>query len=173
MIACGIAQRWKTPVIRAFLVLLLLLPFAPQSSEAFVFRKIVYCSPIVGEIHWAGRPIPEISVIRELRSGGFEGGKYVDSTKTNAQGQFKFDAVEERRLFRPDLISANPNITQLMWLTHDGERYAFWSYTKDEFHKNSESKEGIIKIECDLSGFEQYDHGRIVRCKHNGNQIYQ
>ena len=160
-------------MIRAVLVLLLLLPFAPTSSEAFVFRKIVYCSPIQGEIHWQGKRIPNLVVTRELYSGGFEGGKYLDTATTNANGRFKFEAVEKRRVFRPDLLSANPNISQLLWLSHEGERYAIWTYTKNEFHHNSESKDGVIKIECDLSTYEQYDHGRIVRCKHNGNQINQ
>jgi len=41
-------------MIRALLALVLLLPLAPNSSEAFVFKKIVYCSPIEGFIHWKG-----------------------------------------------------------------------------------------------------------------------
>lgn len=76
--------------------------------------------------------------------------------------------VEERRLFRPDLLSANPTVSQLIWLTYEGQRYAFWSYTKHNFYERSEAEGGVIKIDCDLSVYEQYDHGRIVRCKHNG-----
>ena len=77
--------------------------------------------------------------------------------------------VHERRFLRPDLLSANPNISQLVWLIHEGQRYAIWSYTKHDFGERSEAKEGVITINCDLSTYEHYDHGRIVRCQHNGN----
>lgn len=110
-------------MIRALLALVLLLPFAPQTSEAFVFRKIVYCSPIEGLVHWAGKPLENVVATRELYSGGFDGGKYSDTATTNAQGQFKFAVVEERRFLRPDLLSANPTISQLVWLSHEGHRH--------------------------------------------------
>jgi len=79
-----------------------------------VFRKIVYCSPIEGLIHWAGKPLENVVATRELYSGGFDGGKYSDTATTNAQGQFKFAVVEERRFLRPDLLSANPHVSQAM-----------------------------------------------------------
>ena len=154
---------------RLLLALVLLLPLAPQPTEAFVFKKIVYCSPIEGLIHWAGKPLENVVATRELYSGGFDGGKYSDTATTNAQGQFKFAVVEERRFLRPDLLSANPTISQLVWLSHEGHRYAIWSYSKHDFNERSEAKGGLIKIECDLSAYEQFDHGRIVRCQHNGN----
>jgi hypothetical protein len=156
-------------MIRALLALVLLLPLAPKSSEAFVFRKIVYCSPIEGFVHWQGKPLANVVATRELESGGFEGGKYSDTATTGGDGKFKFAVVEERRLFRPDLLSANPAISQLVWLLHDGQRYAIWAYRKHDFVNKSESAEGVLKFDCDLSTYEQYDHGRIVRCKHNGN----
>lgn len=155
-------------MFRALLALLLLLSLSPKSSEAFVFRKIVYSSPIEGLIHWQGKPLANVVATRELYSGGFDGGKYTDTATTNSEGRFKFAVVQERRLFRPDLLSANPMVSQLVWLSYEKQRYAIWSFTKHEFHERSEAAGGVIKIECDLSNFEQYDHGRIVRCKHNG-----
>ena len=154
---------------RILFALVLLLPFTPAPSEAFVFRKIVYCSPIEGFVHWQGKPLANVVVTRELYSGGFEGGKYSDTSKTGSDGRFKFEIVQERRFLRPDLLSANPNISQLVWLFHEGQRYAIWSFTKHDFGERSEAKDGVIKINCDLSTYEQYDHGRIVRCQHNGN----
>lgn len=155
-------------MFRAFLALLLLLPLSPKPSEAFVFRKIVYSSPIEGFVHWQGKPLADVVATRELYSGGFEGGKYTDTATTDSEGRFRFDVVEERRFLRPDLLSANPMVSQLVWLSYEGQRYAIWSYTKHDFHERSEASGGVIKIECDLSNYEQYDHGRIVRCKHNG-----
>jgi len=170
VLPCGVTQLGNDFImIRALLALVLLLPLAPNSSEAFVFKKIVYCSPIEGFIHWKGRPLANMVATRELESGGFEGGKYSDTATTGSDGRFQFGVVEERRLFRPDLLSANPMISQLVWLLHDGRRYAIWSYSKHDFNERSEAKEGVIRLECDLSSYEQYDHGRIVRCKHNGN----
>ena len=153
---------------RILLALVLLLPLAPQPTEAFVFKKIVYCSPIEGLIHWQGKPLANVVATRELYSGGFEGGKYTDTATTDSEGRFKFGVVQERRFLRPDLLSANPNISQLVWLLHEGHRYAIWSHTKYEFNERSEANGGVIRIDCDLSTYEQYDHGRIVRCKHNG-----
>lgn len=149
-------------------VLLLPLSFLPQSSEAFVFRKIVYSSPVEGLIHWDGKPLEGVVVTRSLRSGGFKKGEYEDNTTTDAKGGFKLPVVEERRLFRPDLLSANPNVSQLIWLVYEDQRYAFWSYSKHDFYERSEADGELIKINCDLSVYEQYDHGRIVRCQNNG-----
>ncbi|WP_370264144.1 DUF6795 domain-containing protein [Limnobacter sp.] len=156
-------------MFRILPALVLLLCLAPLSSEAFVFKKIVYCSPIEGVVHWQGKPLSNLVVTRELYSGGFEGGKHTDTAITAKDGWFKFDVVQERRFLRPDLLSANPNISQLLWLLHDGQRYAIWSHTKYDFTEKSETNAGVIRIDCDLSAYEQYDHGRIVRCQHKGN----
>ncbi len=150
--------------------LLLLLPLSlfPQSTEAFVFRKIVYSSPVEGLIHWGGKPLEGVVVTRSLRSGGFKNGEHEDKTTTDEKGRFMLPVVEERRLFRPDLLSANPTVSQLIWLIHDDHRYAFWSHSKHNFYERSETDDDLIKIHCDLSTYEQYDHGRIVRCQNNG-----
>ena len=108
-------------MFRALLALLLLLPLSPKSSEAFVFRKIVYSSPIEGLIHWQGKPLPNVVATRELYSGGFDGGRYTDTATTNSEGRFRFEVVLERRLFRPDLLSANPMVSQLVWLSYEGQ----------------------------------------------------
>ena len=39
---------------RILFALVLLLPLTPAPSEAFVFRKIVYCSPIEGFVFFRG-----------------------------------------------------------------------------------------------------------------------
>ena len=135
-----------------------------------MFRKIVYCSPIEGVIHWQGKPLENVTLTRELQSGGFKNEEYSDKAVTNELGKFTFGVVEERRFLRPDLLSANPRVSQLIWLQHEGNRYAIWSYSKQNFDLGTESDEGIIRINCDLSTYEQYSHGRIVRCQHNGNQ---
>ncbi|WP_370261985.1 DUF6795 domain-containing protein [Limnobacter sp.] len=154
---------------RALLALMLLLLWQPQPSEAFVFRKIVYCSPVEGLVHWAGKPLANVTVTRELYSGGFKDNRFEDSTTSSASGAFSMPAVEERRLFRPNLLSSNPTISQMMWITHDNYKYLFWSYGKHDFWSRSESMEGVLKIDCDLSTFEESSPGRrIVRCKHNG-----
>ena len=75
-------------------VLLLPLSFLPQSSEAFVFRKIVYSSPVEGLIHWDGKPLEGVVVTRSLRSGGFKNGEYEDNTTTDAKGGFKLPVVD-------------------------------------------------------------------------------
>jgi len=126
-------------MIRALLALVLLLPLAPNSSEAFVFKKIVYCS-------------------------------YSDTATTGSDGRFQFGVVQERRLFRPDLLSANPNVRQLLALNYEGERYVIWGFQKQDFLLGSESTDGNLIIDCDLSRFEEDSVGRFVRCKHNGIQ---
>jgi hypothetical protein len=155
-------------MIRALFALVLLLPFFPQSSEAFVFRKIVYCSPIEGVVHWQGKPLENVVATRELYSGGFDGGKYTDTATTNAQGQFKFAVVEERRFLRPDLLSANPRVTQFLWVSHEGTQYTFWAHDKLDFDLGTEAIGGVLRVDCDLSKYEEDSDGRIVRCKHNG-----
>ncbi len=154
-------------------MLLLPLSFFPQSSEAFVFRKIVYSSPVEGLIHWGGKPLDELIVTRFLRSGGFEGGEYKDRATTNFTGEFKFGVVEQRRFFRPDLLSAHPHVSQSIEVEFEGQPYSIWSYQKPDFDLGTESDSGILRIDCDLSKFEQNSYGRIVRCKHNGVRQYE
>ncbi|WP_341237300.1 DUF6795 domain-containing protein [uncultured Limnobacter sp.] len=155
---------------RILLALVLLLPLAPQPTEAFVFKKIVYCSPIEGLIHWQGKPLADLKVTRLLRSGGFENDEYQDHVQTNSEGRFQFQTVAERRFLRPDLLSANPRVSQTLEVSYEGSPYTIWSYSKHDFNLGTESKDGVIRIECDLAKFEEFSFGRIVRCQHNGNQ---
>jgi len=155
-------------MIRALLALLLLLPLAPNSSEAFVFKKIVYCSPIEGFIHWKGKPLANVVATRELQSGGFEGGKYSDTAITGSDGRFQFGVVEERRLFRPDLLSANPVVSQSIKVSYEGTNYLIWYFRKPNYELGSESQGGMLRLDCDLSVSEAGGESQIVRCKHNG-----
>jgi len=155
-------------MFRAFLALLLLLPLFPKSSEAFVFRKIVYSSPIEGFVHWQGKPLADVVATRELYSGGFEGGKYTDTATTDSEGRFKFEVVQERRFFRPDLLSANPVVSQTVKVSHQGVDYLIWYFRKPDFVLGSESLTGSLQLDCDLSVSEMGGASRIVRCKHNG-----
>lgn len=155
---------------RILFALVLLLPLTPVPSEAFVFRKLVYCSPIEGFIHWQGKPLAKVVVTRELYSGVFEGGKYSDTASTGSDGRFKFDVVQDRRFLRPDLLSANPNVRQLLVLNYEGQRYVIWGFQKQDFVLGSESTDGVLRINCDLSRFEEDSVGRFVRCAHNGVQ---
>ena len=153
---------------RILFALVLLLPLTPVSSEAFVFRKIVYCSPIEGFIHWQGKPLGNLKVTRLLRSGGFENDEYQDEVQTDSEGRFKFQAVAERRFLRPDLLSANPYVDQVLYVNFEGERYLIWAFMKHDFKLGTESVKGILNLECDLAGYEQGSSARIVRCKGNG-----
>lgn len=155
-------------MFRALLALLLLLPLSLKSSEAFVFRKIVYSSPIEGLIHWQGKPLPNVVATRELYSAGFDGGKYTDTATTNSEGRFKFEVVQERRLFRPDLLSSNPVVSQSVKVSYQGTDYLIWYFRKPDFELGSESSNGVLQLDCDLSVSEMGGESRIVRCKHNG-----
>jgi hypothetical protein len=155
-------------MIRALLALVLLLPLAPQSSEAFVFRKIVYCSPIEGFVHWKGKPLANVVATRELHSGGLDGGKYSDTATTGTDGRFQFGVVEERRLFRPNLLSANPHVNQLLTVNFDGHRYLIWTFMKHDFQLGTEAVNGNLRLDCDLSKFEEGASARIVQCQSNG-----
>ena len=155
-------------MFHALLALLLLLPLSPKSSEAFVFRKIVYSSPIEGLIHWQGKPLPNVVATRELYSAGFDGGKYTDTATTNSEGRFKFEVVQERRLFRPDLLSSNPVVSQAVKVSYQGTDYLIWYFRKPNYELGSESLNGFLKLDCDLSISEEGGESQIVRCKHNG-----
>ena len=155
-------------MIRALLVLLLLLPFASQSSEAFVFSKNVYSSPIEGKIHWKGKPLPNLKVTRTLESGGLKNGYFSDMTVTNPEGFFEFSVIENRTLFRPDLISANPVISQLIKVAYNGDNYLIWYFRKPDMKLGSESTGVKLELDCDISLFEIGGESRIVRCKSNG-----
>jgi hypothetical protein len=157
-------------MFRALLALLLLLPLSPKPSEAFVFQKIVYCSPIEGQIHWQGKPLAGLKVTRLLRSGGFENDEYQDHVQTNAQGQFQFETVAERRFLRPDLLSANPVVSQTIKVSYEGVDYLIWYFRKPDFKAGSESVSGSLQLDCDLSVSEKGGDSEIVRCKHNGVQ---
>ena len=153
---------------RILFALVLLLPLTPVSSEAFVFRKIVYFSPIEGFIHWQGKPLANVVVTRELYSGGFEGGKYSDTATTGSDGRFKFEVVQERRFLRPDLLSANPRVSQFLIAKHQGFDYLVWTFDKLDFNFGTEATGNLLKLDCDLSNAEDDADLRIVRCKNNG-----
>ncbi|WP_306481425.1 DUF6795 domain-containing protein [Limnobacter sp.] len=138
-----------------------------------MFRKIVYCSPIEGFIHWQGKPLGNLKVTRLLRSGGFENDEYQDEVQTDSEGRFQFQMVAERRFLRPDLLSANPHVSQVLEVYFDGQPHTFWAFQKQNFELGTEAKGGVLNIECDLSKYEQNSYGRIVRCKHNGVQQYE
>jgi hypothetical protein len=146
----------------------LLLSFTPHSSEAFMFRKIVYCSPVEGVIHWQGKPLANVIVRRELHSGGFQGGMYSDSVLTQTKGSFQLPEIQERRLFRPDLLSTNPMVVQSLTAQYEGRDYLIWTFNKTDFNAGSESTNGILKMNCDISKFEEGASSRIVDCTHNG-----
>lgn len=153
---------------RILFALVLLLPLSPIPSEAFVFRKIVYCSPIEGFIHWQGKPLVNVQLTRELYSGGFEDGKNVDTTVTGPDGRFKFDVVQERRFLRPDLLSANPYVNQVVTVHHEGHQYLIWTFMKHDYRLGTESLDGVLRLECDIAKFEEGASARIVRCTNNG-----
>ncbi len=153
---------------RILFALVLLLPLTPVSSEAFVFRKIVYCSPIEGSIYWQGKPLANLKVTRLLRSGGFENGEYQDEVQTDSQGRFQFQTVAERRFLRPDLLSANPVVSQSLRVSYQGTDYLIWYFRKPDYELGSESRDGVLRIDCDLSISEAGGESQIVRCKHNG-----
>ncbi|WP_370264151.1 DUF6795 domain-containing protein [Limnobacter sp.] len=138
-----------------------------------MFRKIVYCSPIEGVVHWQGKPLANVLVTRQLHSGGFDSGKFTDSTTTSGAGQFKFAVVQERRLFSPDLLSANPRVSQFLIVRHQEFDYLVWSFDKLNFNLGSEAVGGTLKIDCDLSTFEPGSDLRVVRCKNNGVRQYE
>ncbi|MGV3468677.1 DUF6795 domain-containing protein [Limnobacter sp.] len=153
---------------RILLALVLLLPLAPQLTEAFVFKKIVYCSPIEGLIHWQGKPLANVIATRELYSGGFEGGKYTDTATTDSEGRFKFEVVQERRFLRPDLLSANPRISQFVIVRYNDFDYLIWTFDKLDFNIGTESTVGVLALDCDLSSANEESDLRIVRCENNG-----
>lgn len=153
---------------RILFALVLLLPLTPAPSEAFVFRKIVYCSPIEGFIHWQGKPLGNLKVTRLLRSGGFENDEYQDEVQTDSEGRFQFQIVAERRFLRPDLLSANPVVSQSVKVRFQGADYLIWYFRKPNYELGSESRDGVLRIDCDLSIFEAGGESQIVRCKHNG-----
>ena len=153
---------------RILLALVLLLPLAPQPTEAFVFKKIVYCSPIEGLIHWQGKPLANVVATRELYSGGFEDGKYTDTATTDSEGRFKFEVVQERRFLRPDLLSANPRISQFVIVRYNDFDYLIWTFDKLDFNIGTESIGGVLTLDCDLSSANEESDLRIVRCENNG-----
>jgi hypothetical protein len=153
---------------RILLALVFLLPLAPQPTEAFVFKKIVYCSPIEGLIHWQGKPLANVVATRELYSGGFEGGKYTDTATTDSEGRFRFEVVQERRFLRPDLLSANPRVNQFLIVKHGGFDYLIWTFDKLDFSFGTESTGDVLELECDLSTAKNDTDLRIAHCKNNG-----
>lgn len=135
-----------------------------------MFKKIVYCSPIEGQIYWQGKPLAGLKVTRLLRSGGFENDEYQDHVQTDAQGQFQFETVAERRFLRPDLLSANPVVSQTIKVSYEGGDYLIWYFRKPDFDAGTESVNGSLQLDCDLSVSEMGGDSQIVRCKHNGVQ---
>jgi len=116
----------------------------------------------------------DVVATRELYSGGFEGGQYTDTVTTDSEGRFRFEFVQERRLFRPDLLSGNPHVNQILKVTFDGYEYLIWTFMKQDFQLGTESTSGRLQLECDLSQFEEGSTARLVQCKNNGvHQSYE
>ncbi|NJM32238.1 MAG: DUF4198 domain-containing protein [Limnobacter sp.] len=130
-----------------------------------MFKKIVYSSPVEGQLLYQGKPMPGVEVVQTLYSGGFKDDKLVRTTRTDATGKFHFDAVEERRLFRPDLLSANPMILQSIYADHDNQKYGLWSFQKNDFYERSETPEKCIKLNCNMSDYTEWAGLRFPKCQ--------
>lgn len=133
-----------------------------------MFKKIVYCSPIQGQLLLNGKPLAGVQVTRTLYSGGFAGNQNIDYATSDAQGRYQFPELSERRLFRPDLLSANPSVGLHLELKHQGALYNIWSNAKQNFQIGGETGRPVIEIESDISKFEDLGSVRSIDSKVRG-----
>ncbi|MCQ8895453.1 hypothetical protein NQT62_03240 [Limnobacter humi] len=152
-------------------LVLLALPF--RSAEAFLFKKYVYCSPMIGKVHWAGKPLQGLTIKRNLKSGGFKGGRYDDETITDSAGHFELPVVEHRRLATPDFFSANPQVSQSLKTTLDGMDYYLWSWSINQFELGAEGFGNPMTFDCDLSVYELIGGSPMVKCTVSGKKSYE
>ncbi|HEY1059949.1 MAG TPA: DUF6795 domain-containing protein [Limnobacter sp.] len=138
-----------------------------------MFKKYVYCSPMVGEVHWAGKPLPGLIIKRTLKSGGFKGGRYDDETVTDSSGHFELPVVENRRFVTPDFFSANPQVSQSVKTSLDGVDYYLWSWSINQFELGAEGFGKRMFFDCDLSIHELIGGTPLVKCTVSGRKTYE
>lgn len=136
-----------------------------------LFKTNYFCSPVQGQILYEGEPLSGIKVVRTLKADGLEGGEYQDSAVTNEQGFFEFPEVSNKTfLVRPQILSANPGVSQNIAATYLDERYVLWTKRRQSFEPGVETSIGRIQMVCELTNSDKSERFKYYSVKSDSLQ---
>ncbi len=104
--------------------------------------KMVIFSAVQGKVTQAGKPVAGALVEREFR-WAWKQETAVDSTQTNAAGQFSLPTIERGTLMG-SLLPHEPNIRQTILIKHAGKTHKAWMFDKGNYKPLGEIGKPIV-----------------------------
>ena len=131
--------------------LLLLLPACEVNADMFgLFAKKydVHLSPAVsGRLTKDGQPLVGVKVIRDLNYDK----SFIDSTTTDADGQFSFPAKSIRSSLPGGVFTAETRVIQTINAEFSGTNYLLWDTGQHGISENPELTLRLQQLNCELS----------------------
>ena len=113
-----------------------------------IFDKKTLFSEVNGVVLKDGKPVANAEVTRYFH-WHWKDRKSNESTTTNSQGEFHFDAVREKSV-TASLMFHEPLVSQDIKIFVDGQEYKAWRFTKHDYEDNGELNGRAIKMKCAL-----------------------
>jgi Domain of unknown function (DUF6795) len=147
---------------RFFLITIIFsLSFATEGwgMGLFDFMKIYMASEFNGVVTLEGKPLQGVKVIRTVDD---DEKITTQTTETDAEGRFYFDAVIKHSLIK--FVPIEPRYYQKVFITHEGKEFLGLDMAKGDYAENGEiwKKEGgelidlPLNFSCELTdGFEK------------------
>lgn len=136
----------KSPVLRSALVLGAVLVIALLAME--MSMKACLFSATRGVVTRNGAPVANAEVSRTYNWGWLDSADS-DSTRTDAQGRFSFDAVWKRTMMH-GVLPLHRSVMQEIFVRVDGKEYRAWSFSKPNFDDLGEVGRPL-ELNCELA----------------------
>lgn len=104
------------------------------------------CSETLGQVTQNGIPIENALVKRKNNSAWYNNHE-TDITYSDRNGFFRFPSATRISLF---YILHQPVISQIITISHNGNEYLGWQFTKMNYDKNGEVSRPL-ELSCDLN----------------------
>ncbi len=150
------ARRWRRTVLGPLLALLgaAALWLAMQGTA---MATMVIFSAVSGQVLQDGKPVAGAVVEREFR-WAWKQENGTDTALTDAQGGFRFPAIERSSLMG-SLLPHQPNVRQTILIKHGGKTHKAWMFDKKNYRAEGEIGRPIV-MTCRLES-EPTHHGDV------------
>lgn len=133
------------------LALVTLLATPQVSADMFgLFAKkydVHLCPAVSGRITLNGQPVKGVVVTRDVEYGK----PYVDTTQTNADGEFHFEVSTIRSSLPGGVFSQETKVIQTITAEYDGQRYTLWDSPQIGITANHEQTIRLAQLNCELT----------------------
>ena len=121
----------------------------------FDFLKVCLFSEVNGLVTQGGKPVSGVKIIRTAE---LNDKTYTDTTITDAQGRYHFDARFTRSV--NSILPVEPFIPQIMTIRYNNKDYPGWKMNKRNYDVNGEIDQPL-DLSCDLADEPMVKEQRI------------